>query len=90
MGLANVMEAIDAGADPSTHRHPSQIVKAGRRLDLHAGPADLDAIRERADAAWGRPVNVGSGVMRARPGGFSRRRRPVPHPGHGPGWRRGL
>ena len=31
---------------------PSQIVTAGRRLDLHAAPADLDSIRERADAAW--------------------------------------
>ncbi len=27
---------------------PSQIVKAGRRLDLHHVPADFDAIRERA------------------------------------------
>jgi hydroxymethylglutaryl-CoA lyase len=30
------------------HDIPSQIVKAGRRLDLHAAPADLPAIRERA------------------------------------------
>ncbi|HEX6703501.1 MAG TPA: hydroxymethylglutaryl-CoA lyase [Albitalea sp.] len=30
------------------HDIPSQIVKAGRRLDLHARPADFDAIRERA------------------------------------------
>ena len=30
------------------HDIPSQIVKAGRRLDLHAVPADFDAIRERA------------------------------------------
>ena len=30
------------------HDIPSQIVKAGRRLDLHAPPADLDSIRERA------------------------------------------
>jgi hydroxymethylglutaryl-CoA lyase len=30
------------------HDTPSQIVKAGRRLDLHAAPADFDAIRERA------------------------------------------
>jgi hydroxymethylglutaryl-CoA lyase len=30
------------------HDIPSQIVKAGRRLDLHALPADFDAIRRRA------------------------------------------
>ena len=30
------------------HDIPSQIVKAGRRLDLHAPPADFDAIRARA------------------------------------------
>jgi hydroxymethylglutaryl-CoA lyase len=30
------------------HDTPSQIVKAGRRLDLHRPPDDLDAIRERA------------------------------------------
>ncbi len=30
------------------HDIPSQIVKAGRRLDLHPAPADLEAIRERA------------------------------------------
>ncbi len=30
------------------HDIPSQIVKAGRRLDLHTPPADFDAIRERA------------------------------------------
>jgi len=30
------------------HDIPSQIVKAGRRLDLHRAPADFDAIRERA------------------------------------------
>jgi len=27
---------------------PSQIVKAGQRLDLHPVPADFDTIRERA------------------------------------------
>jgi hydroxymethylglutaryl-CoA lyase len=32
------------------HDIPSQIVKAGRRLDLHPPPADFDAIRERAIA----------------------------------------
>ncbi|HEX2012406.1 MAG TPA: hydroxymethylglutaryl-CoA lyase [Roseateles sp.] len=30
------------------HDVPSQITKAGRRLDLHPRPADFDAIRERA------------------------------------------
>jgi hydroxymethylglutaryl-CoA lyase len=30
------------------HDIPSQIVKAGRRLDLHPVPADFNAIRERA------------------------------------------
>ena len=32
------------------HDTPSQIVMAGRRLDLHPGPADFDAVRERARA----------------------------------------
>jgi hydroxymethylglutaryl-CoA lyase len=30
------------------HDIPSQVVKAGRRLDLHRPPADFDAIRQRA------------------------------------------
>ena len=30
------------------HDTPSQIIKAGRRLDLHPVPADFDAIRARA------------------------------------------
>lgn len=30
------------------HDIPSQLVKAGCRLDLHARPADFDAIRERS------------------------------------------
>jgi hydroxymethylglutaryl-CoA lyase len=30
------------------HEVPSQIVKAGRRMDLHPLPADFGAIRERA------------------------------------------
>lgn len=30
------------------HDTPSQIVKAGRRLDLHPRPRDFDAVRERA------------------------------------------
>jgi hydroxymethylglutaryl-CoA lyase len=32
------------------HETPSQIVKAGRRLDLHRPPQDFEAIRERAHA----------------------------------------
>ncbi|URI10769.1 hydroxymethylglutaryl-CoA lyase [Aquincola tertiaricarbonis] len=32
------------------HDIPSQLVKAGRRLDLHALPADFDEIRTRAEA----------------------------------------
>lgn len=32
------------------HETPSQIVKAGRRLDLHRPPGDFEAIRERAEA----------------------------------------
>lgn len=35
------------------HEVPSQIVKAGRRLDLHPVPAGFDAIRERALARPG-------------------------------------
>jgi hydroxymethylglutaryl-CoA lyase len=30
------------------HDIPSQIAKAGRRLDLHPRPADFEQIRERA------------------------------------------
>jgi hydroxymethylglutaryl-CoA lyase len=32
------------------HETPSQIVKAGRRLDLHQPPKDFEMIRERAHA----------------------------------------
>ena len=32
------------------HETPSQIVKAGRRLDLHRPPKDLDLVKERAQA----------------------------------------
>jgi hydroxymethylglutaryl-CoA lyase len=35
------------------HETPSQIVKAGRRLDLHAPPKDFETIRERALARAG-------------------------------------
>jgi hydroxymethylglutaryl-CoA lyase len=46
--LALLLEA--AGRLPGLLKHdiPSQIVKAGRRLDLHARPKDFEAIRERA------------------------------------------
>ena len=30
------------------HNIPSQLVKAGRRMDLHPVPADFEQIRERA------------------------------------------
>ena len=39
------------------HDIPSQIVKAGRRLDLHPVPADFEAIRERALARQSKPQN---------------------------------
>jgi hydroxymethylglutaryl-CoA lyase len=35
------------------HAVPSQVLAAGRRLDLHAPPADLEAIRQRATAGAG-------------------------------------
>jgi hydroxymethylglutaryl-CoA lyase len=35
------------------HDIPSQLVRAGRRLDLHARPADFEAVRERALARAG-------------------------------------
>jgi hydroxymethylglutaryl-CoA lyase len=37
------------------HDTPSQIVKAGRRLDLHPLPADFEAIRQRAHARAAEP-----------------------------------
>ena len=49
----NLERLIDAAAHlPGLIGHdiPSQIVKAGRRLDLHRPPADFDSIRERAMA----------------------------------------
>jgi hydroxymethylglutaryl-CoA lyase len=46
--LALLLEA--AGRLPGLLGHdiPSQVAKAGRRLDLHARPQDFEAIRERA------------------------------------------
>ncbi|MGO4329096.1 hydroxymethylglutaryl-CoA lyase [Cupriavidus sp. 2TAF22] len=46
--LARVLEAARTLSALLGHDIPSQILKAGRRLDLHAPPADFAAIRERA------------------------------------------
>jgi hydroxymethylglutaryl-CoA lyase len=46
--LARLIEASKRLPALIGHDTPSQIVKAGRRLDLHHVPADFDAIRERA------------------------------------------
>jgi len=46
--LARLIEASRRLPALIGHDTPSQIVKAGRRLDLHPHPADFDAIRERA------------------------------------------
>ena len=49
-GVDLVQLVAAAGRLPALIGHdiPSQIVKAGRRLDLHPRPADFDAIRQRA------------------------------------------
>ena len=46
--LARLIDAAKRLPALVGHDVPSQIVKAGRRLDLHAPPADFDAIRARA------------------------------------------
>ncbi|WP_029001081.1 hydroxymethylglutaryl-CoA lyase [Azohydromonas australica] len=46
--LARLLEAARRLPALVGHAVPSQIVAAGRRLDLHPRPADFDAIRERA------------------------------------------
>jgi hydroxymethylglutaryl-CoA lyase len=46
--LASLISASKRLPDFIGHDTPSQIVKAGRRLDLHALPADFEAIKERA------------------------------------------
>ena len=46
--LFRLIEAANRLPGLIGHDIPSQIVKAGRRLDLHPLPADFDAIRERA------------------------------------------
>ena len=48
--LARLLEASKRLPALIGHDIPSQIVKAGRRLDLHRVPADFDAIRARAHA----------------------------------------
>ena len=46
--LARLLEASRRLPALIGHDTPSQIAKAGRRLDLHPRPADFEAIRERA------------------------------------------
>ena len=46
--LTKLLEASKRLPGLIGHDIPSQIVKAGRRLDLHRRPKDFDAIRERA------------------------------------------
>ena len=48
--LARLLEASRRLPALIGHDIPSQIVKAGRRLDLHRVPADFEAIRARAHA----------------------------------------
>ena len=48
--LARLLEASKCLPALIGHDIPSQIVKAGRRLDLHRLPADFDAMRARAHA----------------------------------------
>jgi hydroxymethylglutaryl-CoA lyase len=51
--LAMLLQAARRLQELVGHEVPSQIVKAGRRLDLHPLPADLEAIRQRAEARAG-------------------------------------
>jgi hydroxymethylglutaryl-CoA lyase len=53
--LAKLIEAAGRLPELIGHDIPSQIVKAGRRLDLHPLPSDFEAIRERALARVPRP-----------------------------------
>jgi hydroxymethylglutaryl-CoA lyase len=46
--LPRLLEASHRLPSLIGHGTPSQVAKAGRRLDLHARPADFDAIRDRA------------------------------------------
>jgi hydroxymethylglutaryl-CoA lyase len=51
--LTMLLQAAQRLQELLGHEVPSQIVKAGRRLDLHPLPADFGAIRERAEARTG-------------------------------------
>ena len=55
VNLAKLLDASRRLPALIGHDIPSQIVKAGRRLDLHPVPDDFDAIRERALARTPRP-----------------------------------
>ena len=46
--LAKLLDAAKRLPALIGHDIPSQIVKAGRRLDLHAPPADFNAVKQRA------------------------------------------
>jgi len=48
--MARLLEASNRLPTLIGHDIPSQIIKAGQRLDLHPVPADFEAIRERAHA----------------------------------------
>jgi hydroxymethylglutaryl-CoA lyase len=48
--LALLLQAARRLQELVGHEVPSQIVKAGRRLDLHPLPADFAAVKERAEA----------------------------------------
>jgi hydroxymethylglutaryl-CoA lyase len=48
--LARLLDASKRLPALIGHDIPSQLVKAGRRLDLHPVPADFDAIKARAEA----------------------------------------
>ncbi len=55
--LAKLLEASQRLPALIGHDIPSQIVKAGRRLDLHPVPGDFGAIRARALARPSKPQN---------------------------------
>lgn len=54
--LAGILAAAARLPDLIGHDIPSQITKAGRRLDLHPAPADFEALRTRALARDAAPV----------------------------------
>ena len=51
--LAKLIDASQRLPSLIGHDIPSQLVKAGQRLDLHQVPADFEQIRERAEARGG-------------------------------------